>query len=198
MLIIADSVHRSATDRDRYDYRYDAEVTCRRIGPLNALGRRSRSGGSQRARSSRLEPPRTQEQIQRSHWQVLSSLAHEQRTGGEGEIRTLETLITSVRFRGGCLQPLDHLSAAVGWDSTGVIPSYACATRRSKEVTQAGRPIPVPELPRYLHPVVSRRRPNTSNGAVGAAFRVARSVDEPLIRAATIAPAHITQGSLLT
>ncbi len=31
--------------------------------------------------------------------------------GGEGEIRTLETLITSARFRGGCLQPLDHLSA---------------------------------------------------------------------------------------
>jgi hypothetical protein len=31
---------------------------------------------------------------------------------GEGEIRTLETLITSARFRGGCLQPLDHLSVA--------------------------------------------------------------------------------------
>jgi hypothetical protein len=29
---------------------------------------------------------------------------------GEGEIRTLGTLITFARFRGGCLQPLDHLS----------------------------------------------------------------------------------------
>src|SRR6202035_1417051 len=30
--------------------------------------------------------------------------------GGEGEIRTLGTLSTYARFRGGCHQPLDHLS----------------------------------------------------------------------------------------
>jgi hypothetical protein len=38
--------------------------------------------------------------------------------GGEGEIRTLGTLITFVRFRGGCLKPLDHLSVAGTGHST--------------------------------------------------------------------------------
>ena len=34
---------------------------------------------------------------------------------GEGEIRTHGTLLTFARFRGGCLQPLHHLSEALGW-----------------------------------------------------------------------------------
>ena len=48
----------------------------------------------------------------KSQAQCLAFASH----GGEGEIRTLETLITSARFRGGCLQPLDHLSVAVPLD----------------------------------------------------------------------------------
>ena len=86
----------------------------------NALAVRSRSRAARAARASSSS----------SH--LPRHRRRATRTGGEGEIRTHGTLNTFARFRGGCLQPLDHLSEAVGWDDPGVIPSYACARRSRK------------------------------------------------------------------
>ena len=59
--------------------------------------------------------------------------------GGEGEIRTHGTLLTFARFRGGCLQPLDHLSKAEGWDGGGTNPSSHRRACRERTLAVARR-----------------------------------------------------------
>jgi hypothetical protein len=70
--------------------------------------------------------------------------------GGEGGIRTLETLITSARFRGGCHQPLDHLSTREVPRPSAPVLSTSCL----KETLKLLRAFAFQNSRRYVEAVI--------------------------------------------
>ena len=103
--------------------------------------------------------------------------------GGEGEIRTLGTLITFVRFRGGCLKPLDHLSVT----GTGLSTARRALSLLRAGASGRGRNAAVG---RRLPPPARQGPPRAGDWYVRNAARrkhrrrrplgVARTVDEAL------------------